>query len=160
MGVCSMPFDAVSFAAGKKAAGSSGGGVDGNPNWVETIEGTLTNPWGEYEWEGIKTLVNSGNATIKLTIPSQSTKPLGMTGEYRNSGMLGNTIVFSSLTVRTYYDEDEEDTLAVPTGLLVRYSRGTIDPVNTCVMDDGYVTYLPASTATTLTIIHHPLPDT
>ena len=38
-------LDPVSYKLGQAAGGGGGGG---NPNYVETITGTLANPWGDY----------------------------------------------------------------------------------------------------------------
>lgn len=129
-----MSFDPVSYLMGKKA----GGGGGGNPNYVETIEGTLANPWGDYAFNDIMDLVSSRNATLILSfigaqdyaceVQSVHNVPRFFVG-YR-TGIRYISVVYTTSGVFSYARSIEDE-----------------------------VTIADGRTACTLTIIHHPLPD-
>ena len=48
----------------------SGGGGGGNPNYVQTITGTLADPWGDVGFEAIRVALATGNASAKMHIQS------------------------------------------------------------------------------------------
>lgn len=64
-GVLIMAFDITSYILGKK---SGGGGS--NPNTVQTVTGTMANPWGDVDFEAIRAALATGNASATMDIQS------------------------------------------------------------------------------------------
>lgn len=60
-----MAFDITSYILGKK---SGGGGS--NPNTVQTVTGTMANPWGDVGFEAIRAALATGNASAIMDIQS------------------------------------------------------------------------------------------
>ena len=126
------------------------GGGGGNPNYVETITGTLANPWGSVDPAALYAQMQDGEVSVVLNI----TVP----------GM-GQAMVQPSLSADWWwysavfgYDSDSHVvTLAMYLAYLVSgelnlaylYQNGTATDMSE----------MAAQISTTLTIIHHPLPD-
>jgi len=56
-------MDVVSFIMGQKMSGGGGGG---NPNYVQTITGTLANPWGDYPSQTLFSNALNNNITLLI----------------------------------------------------------------------------------------------
>lgn len=133
-------LDMESFLLGIAAGGGGGGG---NPNYVETIRGTVANPWGEANYRELTNGIYTKELTVKMAFGGISLIAAS------NDGILFSAVLFN-------LPEDTEPYL----GASVYYSG----------IDDGALTIakanfgmgswddLPLATPTTLTIIHHPLP--
>lgn len=145
------PFDAAAAGEGVHFAKEgcafnpvivSGGG--GNPNYVETIEGTLANPFGELDFDELYRELGAGGVTLILSALGAT-----MMGQINGSGsILFGTVLFAAPTDAapwiggsvSYVTGDE----------LLDYAK---------VLQSGVWADLPAATTTTLTVIHHPLPE-
>lgn len=143
-----MSFDPVSYAMGKQA----GGGGGGNPNYVETITGTLANPWGTVSYtsliDGI--IRNSITAKMTATIPGDASLsfvliPTGESIALRGSGAFYNFSATVTLNEAFSVVWNPDSTL--------KYAAITQSGVDT------NITEYAALAITTLTIIHHPLPE-
>ena len=116
-----------------------------NPNYVETIEGTLANPWGGYAFSEIRRSIANNIITAYITT-SESHRWYVPTG--RNAG--------NNLWVRFN---------AVQAGIidynaLSVLSTGATSSVHYEYRDGNYTeTSIDPTTPCTLTIIHHPLPS-
>ena len=130
---------------------SDGGG---NPNYVETIIGTLDNPWGDVTLDVLADDVLEGNATVYLEADGTA---LGLgTQQYyvQLGGSTGSIFVFGACAHGPSND-------SWSAGLL-RYNKLTKDLTTAVVLLNGitqdlasYASLIP----TELTIIYHPLPD-
>lgn len=176
-----MSFDAASFAIGRK---SGGGGVtvealtvtengryaeegkaynpvlvevpqvSGNPNYVETIAGTLANPWGEYAASELFSAARSGDLTMYISASVTYTE--GGTAEtatmmfFPISGLptFGFTKPGASAEVLRFARVGYGTT-----GTLGRAVAGNIDTLH----QTQELLQIPGDTATTMTIIHHPM---
>ncbi len=136
-------LDPVSYKLGQAAGGGGGGG---NPNYVETIEGTLANPWGKVDYGLLLIDIASNNATAIITVPA-----LSFFSSYLNvssNHLIANGARFNigepSLLSAGLASYGGDGTL---NSLLMWQNGTTVDVTSTM---SGY--------ETTLTIIHHPLP--
>ena len=121
------------------------GGGAGNPNYIETIEGTLANPFGELDVEELFSgLANNGLTLILLALGSS------LVGQIiGNNSILFGTAVFSDPTDSapwlggsvSYYFPDDTVQLG--------YAK---------VCQNGVWNDIPATMRTGLTVVHHPLP--
>jgi len=128
------------------------GGGGGNPNYVETIEGTLANPWGGVDTLALHQSVRSGDATVKLGFDATE---LGFGPvEVLMSPFVPDAIVFSGVMltgtnvqswVALTINYELDGTLAI----ILVLRNGTVTNMS------QYATNL----STVLTVIHHPLPD-
>ena len=124
-----------------------GGG--GNPNYVETILGTVANPWGQYSFEQIKNMCSSNNYTLKFNYSgTRETCCLLVNG----FGIVATTEILLSP------DATIPDDLG---GYMIEWRKaGLFYAVrNLEFYPEKEGTIIPDSTATTLAIIHHPLPE-
>lgn len=134
----------------------SGGGGGGNPNYVETIEGTLANPWGKYTASELFSAARSGDLTMYITADVVYTDggtaatatmmffPItGMpTFGFTKPGANLSQISFARLAYSNY-------------GALNKAVAGNINTLN----ETQELLQTPSDTACTLTIIYHPLPS-
>lgn len=145
-----MSFDPVSYLLGTKA-----GGGGGNPNYVETITGTLANPWGDKEYAGLIADIDSNAVTAIMvaTVP----------------GGGGTSLPFSLVTIDSsirgsgaFYNYTNLDGPSLNEAFAVTWDDdGTLHyAVITQGGADTDITAYASLATTTLTIIHHPLPDT
>ena len=131
-------LDPVSYKLGQAAGGG------GNPNYVETISGTVANPWGAANYLELIDGISSNELTVAMTIGGTSL----------NASVI-NGILFSMALF------DLPEGTEPYQGASVFYS----------ILNEGALTIakanfgtgsgwgdLPSATPTTLTIIHHPLP--
>lgn len=146
-----MSFDPVSYLMGSKN-GSGGGG--GNPNYVETIEGTLFSPFGNYTRDDLLSGIDAGEITAILTV-SLGGKEYVMPGQ-RNAKALS----FSRL-VRADSGTGGSAYLAA---VSITYDpHGFNTNTSSYCNSSGSWTIIGREAAKeiscTLTIIHHPMPD-
>ena len=143
-------FDPVSYAMGAKA----GGGGGDNPNYVETITGTLANPWGGVDVADLASDVIANNATVYMTVSFSGLTRTFLVdfSEYESNN---STIFISACTI----DANEIIAYAATwTGAVFENfmsAAGTVTDGLTITNYSAYGEYVP----TTLTIIHHPLPE-
>jgi len=140
-------LDTESFLLGIATGGGSDGG---NPNYVETIEGTLANPWGDIDPATLHQSVLSGDADVRLDIGG----PPGFRHlEIQMSPFEDSLIYFSGVA-------DSPSNVEEWTALALYYElQGTINRVR--LLNDGTVTDMSqyaTNLSTVLTIIHHPMP--
>lgn len=127
--------------------------VDSNPNYVETITGTLANPWGDINVTELFDAIESGAATAyiidnaieqrwKICLQSFGGNVFGFCGQAKPS--TSGTKVGLINVEYVQYDSAGNLTFCASAG-----SATTLTNI-TQYADEGTVT---------LTIIHHPLPD-
>lgn len=116
----------------------------GNPNHVEIITGTLANPWGGMQISTLRNEIQNNNATAYIDFKDG-------TGDIRiflryNSAFFGGdcSTIFGAALSASYY---------------IQYNNTGAVSVAKKFSSNGTATNISNSTATTLTIIHHPLPD-
>lgn len=139
-----MSFDPISYAMGKQA----GGGGGGNPNRVETVTGTLANPFGDLDFEGLAAGLTQNSVTIYLTAMGST-----MYGQKQGSTILFGTVLFAAAVDQTpYIGGSVTYAYNSQTGVAIDYAK---------VLPPGGQTWLdlPTTTPTVLTVIHHPLPE-
>lgn len=116
----------------------------GNPNYVETIEGTLSNPWGLYSFDDIFNGIVNSEITVAMSVQ-------GLTqGLYLPLFISGDE---SITTQACSYSAGGVPTSAA----IVEWYGGDLDTHT--IWLDGEVQTLPVFLVTTLKIIHHPLPE-
>lgn len=126
---------------------SSGGG--GNPNYSETIVGTLSSPFGKYTSAQLQELIAAGDATVQIYVPElgfTSNASLMVESIYPNS----RSMTFSGFTmVQSYGVEGYALRYGASDSSLVRFSA---------VMGGQAEDYsdLDGSLITSLTVFHHP----
>ena len=128
--------------------------VSGNPNYVETISGTLANPWGEYAASELFSAARGGELTMYIS--ASVTYSEGGTAEtatmmfFPITGMptFGFTRPGANLSqinfARLAYSNS---------GALNKAVAGNINTLN----ETQELLQSPSDTACTLTIIHHPM---
>ena len=118
--------------------------VSGNPNYVETIAGTLANPWGEYAFADL--LTAHGNHDLSMYLTSDdlpyTISPVGRAAMKRRFVCV-NAATASSVTLAAI---DYTSTGGFSAGRIYTYVGGTMQ-----------ITDIDPTQACTLTIIHHPM---
>jgi len=133
-------LDTESFLLGIAAGG---GGDGGNPNYVETIEGTLANPWGGYTLQQILDGIASNQMSIMIFSEGQSVAPAVF--------QQMNALLFSLAFVLG----DNQSF----TALSLMYAGTDVTAFTMHGQNGNYtITAEDLTTPCTLTIIHHPLP--
>ena len=133
----------------KQLAGSGGGGGGGNPNTVQTITGTLANPWGDVDPDELGAKLESLDASANITIDASA---LGA-GEI-NSRMNGN-----SVSVYTNGASIPSDSASDATAYVVSWLHGSLT-IAKMLSGGNIVNISPYASmlTTSITIIWHPLP--
>ena len=141
-------LDPVSYKLGQAAGG---GGGSGNPNYVETITGTLANPWGEKSYSELVDGIVNLDASVTLIVDATS---IGY-DEYLLSVARGEAIMAGQLPLMScgYSDGDWSAVYAFFTSNGTLYQAMALSNGQTLDMTQ-YAALLP----TTLEIVHHPLP--
>ncbi len=123
------------------------GGGGGNPNSVETVTGTVGNPFGELAFDELYSGLGNNGVTLILSALGAS-----MMGQTSGSGnILFGTVLFSAPI----------DAAPWIGGSVCYYASGEETQLDYAkVLQSGVWADLPAATPTVLTVIHHPLPDT
>lgn len=152
-------LDTESFLLG---IATGGGGDGGNHNYVETIEGTAFNPFGEMtdsDLAELRAAINSNLATVLLYLDGSS---IGMPAGTLTVGPRTDTdqepyrFWFNAIT---NMGESINDFQAI--AILYDKTQGTFGLLSGRVANGGNVIDLTAYASripTALTIIHHPLP--
>lgn len=118
----------------------------GNPNYVETIEGTVQSPWGGVSVSELVSEIEAGAATAFIEVNNNKV----YLSYYPDDGFIGggvctsNVIFGGGLTSAIY---------------LNYYSSNGNKQLAKTYTSNGTVSDISNSTVTTLTIIHHPLTD-
>lgn len=126
----------------------------GNPNYVETITGTVANPWGDTDPLALLTALADGNATVFMEIDASV---LGISYPVRpqasnTAALHGDSFWFAAIMTL-----GETSSTAV----LIEYlDNGVLNFIKALINGQynelsQYASILP----TTLTIIRHPLPE-
>lgn len=132
--------------------GSPGGGGGGNPNYVETIEGTLGNPWGGYSASDIFSAALAKDITVYLTIHDNTNKyVLGLAPDADSATRSRR---FSCVTAAASTSVGVVVAVYGSTGNLTRCENYSVSSGAAAVIES-----IESTTPCTLTIIHHPLPD-
>lgn len=125
----------------------SGGG--GNPNYMETITGTLANPWGEYlpsellgkeEVSVVLTAEVDGVEIVFMPVPVVNNQLYCFCGAFNARKAGGSTVLVQADSECVFYE---------PTGAFLSYGN--------LATPNDYNEY--SDSETKLLIIHHPLPD-
>ena len=128
--------------------------VSGNPNYVETISGTLANPWGEYAASELFSAARSGDLTMYISASVAYSE-----GEAASTATL---MFFPISGLPTFGFTKPGASAAVLRFARVGYSTdgalgiavsGNINVNN----ETQELLQIPGDTATTLAIIHHPM---
>ena len=141
-------LDVESFLLGMAA----GGGGGGNPNYVEVIEGTLANPWGEIDAGNLANEIATNNANADIAWDATA---IGLgTNEapiftdnhaqdlFARSARIGGPNDYDALDI--YWDASDG---GLSSAAALTSGAGYIDL-------QGYASLI----TTTITIIYHPLP--
>lgn len=129
---------------------------DGNPNYVETIKGTLANPWGDVDIVTLASQCLTNDATVYLLVDGTA---IGMPEVELNlqRGGISAGIPFGAVGLHTTGD------MIYLNGSIIIFKLSTGAVTTAIIHNDGAITdILPyaSNISTTITIIHHPLPDT
>ncbi len=150
-----VPFDASGASEGAHFAPAGAafnpvivGSGGGNPNFVETITGTMADPWGELDYAELVQDVGNNDATATLAVPSMNLVAYLISNQSE-----------LSLNGANFISAGDDMTLAV--AAFAKYGAdGALNVIlmwqNGTAMD---VTSMLSGAETTLTVIHHPLPD-
>ena len=136
---------------------SEGGGSGGNPNYVETITGTLGNPWGNIDLQGLYDELVAGDASATITFLRGTTERTRMTLFFEpDTDVAAGDNAFYTEGVYLTGSNMNVYSLYWYTGELeeANYTSGAsakaIDFSDNAEM---------LAKVTTLTIVHHPLPE-
>lgn len=124
--------------------GIAAGGGGGNPNYVETISGTVANPWGAANYQELINGISSNELTVAMTIGDTSLNATVVNGILFSAALFdlpGDTKLY--LGVSVFYSTLDEGALTI-----AKANFGT----------GGGWGDLPSAMPTTLSIIHHPMP--
>lgn len=127
------------------------GGGGSNPNYVETITGTLANPWGVVRYSELKNELANNNASCKLVIDATS---IG----FDIFSLLGNT----STDGAVYFEliATGGSTVDVWAAISVNYNIvGELTSAFSLIGGNAMNISVYPNLPTTLTIIHHQLPN-
>ncbi len=138
-------LDPVSYKLGQAA----GGGGGGNPNYVETISGTVANPWGTYSPSALFTAAESGAVSISITATVEGVpqSPMIFVGDI---GRSERAFVYPKIQSSGAVDNSLSN-------VLVYGSTGSVLHYGTFTNPSEGMEYINDDT-TVLTIVHHPLP--
>lgn len=117
----------------------------GNPNYIETITGTLANPWESVDLANLRTEIQNNDATVYINF-TDGTSQVRIFLRYESAFFGGDcSTFFGASLLGSYY--------------LQYASNGSLFAAKK-FSSKGVASNIATSTATTLTIIHHPLPTT
>lgn len=145
-----MGFDPISYAMGKQAGGGGGGG-GGNPNYVETVTGMLSAPWGDVDPAALHQSVLAGDANVMIDVDATA---LGfghvvVPMTIRELAIEFNGVDMTGLRVESWV------------ALSIEYYGDSGEFIRALLLQGGAVTDMSqyALLPTVLTINHHPLPE-
>ena len=135
-----------------KAIYENGGGGGGNPNYVETITGTMANPWGSVDPATLQSAIIGNNATALLTVDASA---LGMGTAY----LVATPFALSNIAFQAVGGYGSTSNLW--SAALVLYGTTGLLSAAMILQNDGVVNVreYAQSISTSLTVIHHPLPS-
>ena len=127
----------------------SGGG---NPNYVETIEGTLANPWGDLDYSSLVEELVNNNVNIEMDITTSGFPTIRVLLDFDMAGEEQYILVGSYIA----YEPDNGIS-----GVDLRYDSAGVISAIFIIVDDVVSdrTTQAEYFDTTLTVIHHPLPE-
>ncbi len=134
-------LDTESFLLGIAA----GGGGGGNPNHVETIEGTLANPFGELDFNELYRELSNYGVTLILSAAGSE-----LFGQISGShSILFGTVIFAA----------PDDSAPWFGGSVLYYLLDDTAQLDYAkVLNNGVWVNPPTAMQTELRVIHHPLP--
>lgn len=137
--------------------------VQGNPNYVETISGTVENPWGTMTTEEIVSLIDAvieNAATIKVSFQRDGKDYAACATQYVDP-TTGDT--YDGVRFNFLFDDSSSFAFA---SIYAAYVDGTLYNGGGGVVSTSFVPsrqslqqWAQTAGPTTMTIIHHPLPD-
>jgi len=116
----------------------------GNPNYVEAITGTVANPWGGMKISTLRNEIQNNNATAYIDFKD---------GMWNIRIFLSYSAGFFGGDCLTVFGA------ALSAAYFIQYDNTGAFSVAKKFSSNGTATNISNSTATTLTIIHHPLTD-
>lgn len=127
------------------------GGTGGNPNIVETITGTLDDPFGDYTIAELVEAISSNNATVKMAVSM---------GSSEGSFPISANVQFTQLYASECNISVSGGSATVPTAVFFSYVDGTGLTRADAILSGQYTSLVPqaAYITTETTIIWHPLP--
>ena len=128
----------------------SGGG--GNPNYVETVTGTLANPWGSVTPATLQTAISGNNATALLTVDASA---IGMGAAYLVATPFAQQAIAFQAVGSSGSSVADWAAVDVAYGTNGTLTYAWINRSGAALDATAYA----QSITTTLTIIHHPLPS-
>lgn len=130
----------------------------GNPNYVETITGTLENPWGTHTFSDIKAALSSNNITAyivddllpneRIYLEASADGVSGFTGSFHISTQSSVVIVDREIEYVAYDNNGACIAIFSILGTTSQYAM-TVDDYTADA----------SGAACTLYLIHHPLPE-
>lgn len=125
----------------------------GNPNYVETVNGTIANPWGSYTLPELMQGVNDKSISIILTSIVED-----VTLVYSPVAVKNNLLVCFCGVFSAYVAGSNVNLITQDSECIFYAVNGDFKSYGTLAAPTDYNEY--SDSQTTLTIIHHPLPDT
>lgn len=122
--------------------------VSGNPNYVETIEGTMSNPWGGYGFDRIATMVRSNDYTLWMQISVWDAQIAQL--QEHDSKLFAYAYEMDAMVIVACWNEDGTWQASE-----IDFAFGNDDPASVMVVPTEEFD----EEGTQLTIIHHPMPD-
>lgn len=152
----SSPAAASDIAEGKTAYGADGsvitgtasGGGGGNPNYVETVEGTLENPWGSINFGTLAQALLDGEASALIEFDASALGAGVTRNDARAEGAAvslsgANVVSYGGYAYKIIWDSDG----AIASAYMMN-GNGVQDV-------SAYASRVPS----TMTVTWHPLPD-
>lgn len=138
--------------------------VEGNPNYVETISGTVDNPWGTMTTEEIVSLIDAvieNAATIKVSFQRSGKNYAACATQYVDP-TTGDT--YDGVSFNFLFDDGSSFAFAnvyaaYVEGTLYKDGAGVVSTSFGGVSRQSLQQWAQTAGPTTMTIIHHPLPD-
>ena len=122
----------------------------GNPNYMETIEGTLANPWGDIDPSELHQSVLSGDASVYLKIDATA---LGFGHVEISLSPFQDSLIYFTGIATSGSNVEGWMALALYYKLPGTFERARLLQNNTVTDMSQYATML----STVLTVIHHPM---
>ena len=158
LGALATPAAAADIASGKTAYGADGNVITGtasgggNPNYVETVTGTLANPWGSVTPATLQTAISGNNATALLTVDASA---IGMGTAYLVATPFAQQAIAFQAVGSSGSSVADWAAVDVAYGTNGSLAYAWINRSGAALDATAYA----QSITTTLTIIHHPLPS-
>ena len=121
-----------------------------NPNTVETVTGTLGNPWGSYTYSEIVAMVQSPDYTVQIYVPGYSPTP--------------GIVIYQGSHLTSYLADDGGATFTEgfitdwdENGVIISVLTWVATPYSGAYMEN--LTLIADTYPCALQIVHHPLPS-